>query len=435
MDQGEVSRGPVMVCSRCHAENPSNNRFCGNCGAALGVTAKPATMGVVTKESKKSPLRRWLLFVALGLVAACVFLGAIVSVFDTDEEQATPAAIDNTGEVLDGAVAAATAPTDSSKPSATPSLSDSPEPSNTPTPKPTKTPPPTRTPRPTNTPKPTRTPTSTPRPTATTEPYDVWKSSAEAITYKMVDKSDEYIGQRVCWSGKVFNIEETLGITFFQAWYEDTLDAFVVYFDGALPDVFKDTRVEVCGLIDEKFEGTNAYGATIEQPQIQAVHVVPPKPKPASKPQPTATPTTPPVLAKLGEQVKAGNWLFAVTEVQYHKALYFYDEAKVAMGVYCVLFIEIQNQAPGTTHFGELWWELHGAGGKVYDDDGATFRAAWQFGGKDTHFEDLNPGQTAQIVIVFDVAQDAKGLQLYSYQLQRPFVLIGDAQPPQDQSG
>lgn len=157
-----------------------------------------------------------------------------------------------------------------------------------------------------------------------------------------------------------------------------------------------------------------------------------PKPKPA-KPTTPVTPTTPtPGLAQVGEHTKAGNWLFTVTDVQYHKALYLYDSSRVAMGVYCVLFLDIQNRASGTTHFGELWWRLLGAGGNFYDES-ATSRAAWQFGGKDTPWTDLNPGQRAEIVMAFDVAEGAKGLQFYSAELKQPFVLIGDAQPPQNQ--
>lgn len=62
----------------------------------------------------------------------------------------------------------------------------------------------------------------------------------------------------------------------------------------------------------------------------------------------------------------------------------------------------------------------------MYDDDSETCDAAWQFGSKDTPWD-------AQIVMAFDVADGAKGLQLYSYKLKRAFVVIGDAQPAQDQ--
>jgi hypothetical protein len=328
----------------------------------------------------------------------------------------------------------ARAPAATQTPTTTPSPTYTTIPTKTPTPRPTNTPVPTRTPSPTA--------TWTPSPTPTVEPYETWKQSARTdLTYKVVNKSDQYIGERVCWRGQVFNISESLGVTVLQAWYfegrsysilKDGSDAFVVLYPGSLPDVFEETPIEACGLIGEKYEGTNAYGGTIVQPQIRGVYVQKFKPPalPTAKPK---TPTPAPILVGIGEQVTAGNWLFTVTEVRYYKALYLYDTAKVAMGVYCVLFIDIQNKASGTTNFGELWWELRDAGGAVFDDDSATFRASWQFGGKDTPWDNLNPGQTAQIVVAFDVAREAKGLQLYSYKLKKPFVLIGDAQPPQDQ--
>ena len=365
------------------------------------------------------------LVLVLGLLVGC---GA--------EPTPTPDAVGTQIAVEEAAHATMTAraPTATETPTTTPSPTHTSVPTKTPTPRLTNTPAPTRTPPPT--------PTWTPSPMPTVEPYDTWKQAARTdLTYKLVDKSDEYIGERVCWRGQVFNISESQGVTFLQARYfegrsysisKDGSNAFVVLYLGSLPDVFEDTPIEACGLIDEKYEGTNAYGATIVQPQILGVYVqeFKPSPLPTAKPKP---PTPIPALAKIGEQVQAGNWLFTVTEVRYYKTLYLYDDAKVAMGVYCVIFLDIQNKAPGTTNFGELWWELHGEAGNVYDDDSATFRAAWQFGGKDTPWDDLNPGQTAQIVIAFDVAKEAKGLQLYSYKLKSPFVLIGDAQPPQDQ--
>jgi hypothetical protein len=257
----------------------------------------------------------------------------------------------------------------------------------------------------------------------------------------MVNKSDQYLGERVCWRGKIFNIEETYGVTFFQAWYfegraysalKDGSDAFVVTYIGTLPEVFEDDTVEACGTIDEKYEGVNAFGATILQPQILAAYVThyKPPPVPTTAPKP---PTATPVVVGIGQETKAGHWFLRVTEVQYHKALYFYGNADVAMGVWCVLFLDIQNQASGTDHFGTLWWELRGAQGNVYDDDTGTSDAAWQFGGKNTPWTSLKPGQWAEIVIAFDVPEGAKGLTLYSSKLKQPFVRIGDAQPPEDQ--
>ena len=134
----------------------------------------------------------------------------------------------------------------------------------------------TTTPRPTSTPK----PTATPPPTL--EPLESWRNTANTdITYKDVDKSDKFWGERVCWRGNVFNIEESGGETFFQAYYYQGRrydawsdnDAFVVYYEGELPDVFEDDSVEVCGYIGDKFEGVNAFGATIRQPTIYAIYV------------------------------------------------------------------------------------------------------------------------------------------------------------------
>jgi hypothetical protein len=328
-------------------------------------------------------------------------------------------------------------------------VTNTPQPTSTPSPTsiPTATPSPsatwTSTPTATWTPSPTS--TWTPSPTATIEPYDTWKKSARTdLTYKMVDKSDEYIGERVCWRGEIFSIEASSGMTFFQAWYfegssysvfEDGSDAFVVNYLGDLPDIFDEDVVEACGLIGEKFEGTNAYGASIVQPQILGIYVskFKPTPKPTAKPQPTKPPTPTPVLAKIGEQVKAGHWLFTVTGVQYHKALYLYDNSKVAMGVYCVIFLDMQNQASGTDYFGKQWWELRGANGGVFDDDSVTGYAAWQFAGLGTPWDDVNPGEWGKFVVAFDVSQEAKGLVLYSRKLNQALVYIGDAQPPQDQ--
>jgi hypothetical protein len=155
-----------------------------------------------------------------------------------------------------------------------------------------------------------------------------------------------------------------------------------------------------------------------------------PQPTPTTR-QPAPSPT--PSLPTAGQQTEAGTWLFTVTEVQYHKALYFRDKSRVAMGVYAVLFMDIENRATGTTSFGDLDWSLRSAAGKLYSDDATTFYAAWQFGGKDLHWTDLNPGQLAQIVIAYDVDQGAKGLEFFSRRLGEPYIYIGDAKPPQDQ--
>jgi hypothetical protein len=396
-----------------------------NAGDSLRLRRKRIDGSVATKRRRKEVAMKHLLALlcVILVLAAC---GAEPA--PTPDLVATQIAVEEAAHAT--MTARAPIPSETSGSIETETPTETPRPSETP--KPTSTPKPTNTPKPTSTPQPTSTPLPTDTPVPTVEPYDVWKQSARKdITYKMVDKSDAYLGERVCWRGEVFNIDESEGLTFLQAWYKDTLDAFVVIHFDTLPDIFEDDKIVACGYIDEKYEGTNAYGASIYQPSILGVYVQKPKPKAKATAKPKQPKPTP-ALAKIGEQVQAGNWLFTVTDVQYHKALYLYDSVKVAMGVHAVLFIDITNQAPGTTHFGELWWHLRGAGGNEYDEK-HTSRAAWQLGGKDTPWTDINPGQTAQIVVSFDVAEGAKGLQLYSGRLEKSLVLIGDAQPAQDQ--
>ena len=165
------------------------------------------------------------------------------------------------------------------------------------------------------------------------------------------------------------------------------------------------------------------------KPKVKAT----PKPTEKPKPKPTKAPTPKPALAQVGEQFQVKHWLMTVTDVQWHKALYFYGDSDVAMGVHCVIFFDLQSQASGTDYVGNLWWELRGAKGAVFDDDAGTSEAAWQFEGLGTPWSDLNPGEWGKFVMAFDVPQNAKGLVLWSDRLEKKFVYIGDAQPPQDQ--
>jgi hypothetical protein len=153
----------------------------------------------------------------------------------------------------------------------------------------------------------------------------------------------------------------------------------------------------------------------------------------APQAQPTRPPKPTPVVVKVGEQAQVDNWQFRVTEIQWHKALHFLGNADVAEGIWCVLFLDIENQDSEPALFGNLWWQLHGAGEQVFDDDSGTFSAVWQFEGRDTPWDEVHPGGAAQIVMAFEVAESAQGLTLHSDRLNRTFVLMGDAQPPQDQ--
>ena len=139
------------------------------------------------------------------------------------------------------------------------------------------------------------------------------------------------------------------------------------------------------------------------------------------------------MVAKIGEEFTSGHWLIKITDVQWHKALYFYGDPDVAMGVHAVIFFHMQNQGTGTDYVGKQRWELRGPGGAVYDDDNASTEAAWQFEGLGTPWRDVDPGVWGKFVVAFDVFPEAKGLVLWSDKLEKPLAFIGDAQPAQDQ--
>lgn len=105
--------------------------------------------------------------------------------------------------------------------------------------------------------------------------YECSKATDWGLTYQEVEKAPaKHATQTVTWTGKVFNIDEGVGVTLVQAWYVDgdkrTHGAFVVVYGDELPGVYKDTTITVCGRLAGVFEGKNAYGAAIVQPRIDA---------------------------------------------------------------------------------------------------------------------------------------------------------------------
>jgi hypothetical protein len=273
---------------------------------------------------------------------------------------------------------------------------------------------------PTNTPLPTATPAPTFTPTATNTPFskDAYIDSANPkLDYKEVDKSDSHIGEIVCWKGKIFKIEESNNATFFQAWYFEgahnsySNDAFAVIYPGTLPGIYEDTEVLVCGEVGRKFEGTNAYGASISQPQIipKIVEIW----KPASNTnKPAATPIPPMPLPKtsaLGIEQKIAIWSVKLTDVKRAKAVYFFSEATIAKGTYLIPILEFRNDGSGTAS------PRHNITFYLRDEQGRTFEygtyndavlgAAWQFN-MGHLYDDINPGLVLGITIPFDVPGD-----------------------------
>jgi hypothetical protein len=286
----------------------------------------------------------------------------------------------------------------------------------TPAPVPTNTLPPTLTPIPTSPPTLTPEPTSTttPAPTPTQISKEDFTASVTNLAYADADRSDRYIGERVCWKGQVFRIEESEGNTVFQSWYfegrhrafED-LDAFIVFYADLLPDVNEDTEVMVCGQLGEKFEGTNVLGGTIRQPLIYAVYVDlwVPTALPTATPAPTPTPL--PRSNDFGIQKQVGSWGMKLYDVKRAKAVYFYEDAEIAQGVWLMPFVEFTNLGSGTrSPWEDLDFYLKDDQGRTYDagySDG-NLGAGWQFQAGDI-MDDINPGLVLGVVLPVDVPE------------------------------
>jgi SH3-like domain-containing protein len=106
-------------------------------------------------------------------------------------------------------------------------------------------------------------------------------TEAGDLTYEDVNQSDEYVGQPVCWTGKVITISEGDDVTVFQAWYfygdhweYGDVDSFVVWYRGQLPEGGSvDTEVAVYGIVDKKYEGQDDQGFSVRLPMLKGRYV------------------------------------------------------------------------------------------------------------------------------------------------------------------
>jgi hypothetical protein len=129
---------------------------------------------------------------------------------------------------------------------------------------PTYTPEPTLTPKPTLTPSPTFTPTPDPR-----------------LSYGDIDLREldtypkNHIGEKIKLRGSVFNIFDTgggfLSIPVFQLEIGSVIVVVSGLGDVEVPEgIYEGTWITVYGTVVGTFEGTNAFGGTIVQPEIDA---------------------------------------------------------------------------------------------------------------------------------------------------------------------
>lgn len=108
------------------------------------------------------------------------------------------------------------------------------------------------------------------------------------------------------------------------------------------------------------------------------------------------------------------------------KAVYFYNDAHVAMGHYLVVIIDATNLQSGTDYFDRAIdpWVTDEAG-KVYGASGtASAYAEWQYGGISSIYTDVDPGDFVRIAIAVDLP-DATGKVLLSTEVGK-WVDLGD---------
>lgn len=141
------------------------------------------------------------------------------------------------------------------------------------------------------------------------------------------------------------------------------------------------------------------------------VAAAPAAPEPAAAAEPAAASAEPAAggssssIVPIGQEIEAGGWRFKVAEVHKRKALYFYDDAYVAMGHFLIVILEATNLQSGTDYFDrniDPW--VTDDPGNVYAPSGSgSSRAEWQYGGLTSSFENVNPGNFARIAIAYDL--------------------------------
>jgi hypothetical protein len=125
-------------------------------------------------------------------------------------------------------------------------------------------------------------------------------------------------------------------------------------------------------------------------------------------------------LLPLGQTVQVGTWEVAVTELHWEKAVYFYDDSVIAMGKYLIVVFDAKNLSPGTDYFRQAMnlgvFDSVSGNWKKYTDRTpveieAEWNAQWEFGGRSSVYEDVAPGATVSILVLFDMPETLASAQ------------------------
>lgn len=112
-------------------------------------------------------------------------------------------------------------------------------------------------------------PTPTPVPTKTAD--EVRAEYEWVDTRDLVIRPHEFKGVKIAVQGTVFNIDVSSdGVTGMQIWLDGGSEAAVIVYEGESRGIYEGTWVTVYGVGAGTFQGTNAFGGTIEQPLIYA---------------------------------------------------------------------------------------------------------------------------------------------------------------------
>lgn len=117
--------------------------------------------------------------------------------------------------------------------------------------------------------------------------------------------------------------------------------------------------------------------------------------------------STPPAMAKVGEAARDGKFEFNVQSVKCGVPSVSDSTgyiSKSAQGQYCLMTVSVKNIGDKQQIFSESDQKLLNTGGQQYSPD--TTATLYNSNNSDAFVNEINPGNTAQGVIVFDIPKD-----------------------------
>ncbi len=130
----------------------------------------------------------------------------------------------------------------------------------------------------------------------------------------------------------------------------------------------------------------------------------------AKAPAPKPAKTKAPALPGLGEAVSAGDWTFTVTDLDCGLDQVGDDFLnKEAQGQFCLMSLKVKNNGDTAATLMSDNQKLLDQKGREYSSD--TEASLYADGGSDLWIEEINPGNTAKGVVVFDIPASVEPTQ------------------------